>query len=75
VTLGVEVINNRDIIVSHPVAGFSVTYRKDGDAPMLVAIFGIDGIDRFPDQEKLDFLAKAWRAAHQKARAIGWLRS
>ena len=74
-TLGVEVINNRDIIVSHPVAGFSVTYRKDGDAPMLVAIFGIDGIDRFPDQEKLNFLAKAWRVAHQKARAIGWLRS
>jgi len=75
VTLGVEVINNRDIIVSHPAAGFAVTYRKDGDAPMLVAIFGIDGIDRFPDQEKLNFLAKAWRAAHQKARAIGWLRS
>ena len=74
-TLGVELINNRDIIVSNPEAGFSVTYRNDGDAPMLVAIFGIDGIDRFPDQEKLNFLAKAWRAAHQKARAIGWLRS
>ncbi|MFZ0398082.1 MAG: hypothetical protein WAM06_08600 [Methyloceanibacter sp.] len=74
-TLGVEVINNRDIVVSHPEAGFSVTYRKDGDVPMLVAIDGIDGIDRFPDQEKLNFLAKAWKAAHQKARAIGWLRS
>jgi hypothetical protein len=75
VTLGVELINNRDIIVSNPEAGFSVPYRKDGDAPMLVAIDGIDGIDRFPDQEKLNFLAKAWRAAHQKTRAIGWLRS
>jgi hypothetical protein len=31
---------------------------RDGDAPMLVAIDGIDGIDRFPDQEKLNFLAK-----------------
>ena len=49
VTLGVELINNRDIIVSNPEAGFSVTYRNDGDAPMLVAIDGIDGIDRFPD--------------------------
>ena len=74
-TLGVELINNRDIIVSHPDSDLSVTYRKDGDAPVLVAIDGIDGIDRFPDQEKLNFLAKAWRAAHQKARAIGWLRS
>ena len=74
-TLGVELINNRDIIVSNREAGFSVTYRKDGDAPMLVAIDGIDGIDRFADQERLSFLVKAWKAAHQKARAIGWLRS
>jgi hypothetical protein len=37
VTLGVELINNRDIVVSNPESGFSVTYRKDGDAPMLVA--------------------------------------
>jgi hypothetical protein len=42
---------------------------------MLVAIDGIDEIGRFPDQEKLNFLATAWKAAHQKARAIGWLRS
>ena len=28
----------RDIIVSHPESGLSVTYRKDGDAPMLVAM-------------------------------------
>ena len=41
VTLGVEVINDRDIVVSHSRFGFSVTYRKDGDAPMLVAIDGI----------------------------------
>ena len=41
-TLGVELINNRDIVISSPESGFSVTYRKDGDAPMLVAIDGID---------------------------------
>ena len=45
-TLGVELKNNRDIIVSNPEAGFSVTYRNDGDAPMLVAIDGIDGSNR-----------------------------
>ena len=72
-TLGVELINDRDIVVSHPDTGFSVTYRKDGDAPMLVAIDGID--ERDIDLESLNFLAKAWKAAHQKARAIGWLRS
>ena len=68
-TLGVEMINDRDIVVSQPRTGFSVTYRKDGDAPMLVAIDGIDEIDRFPDQERLNFLVKACKAAYEKARA------
>jgi hypothetical protein len=72
VTLGVEVINDRDIVVSHPESGFSVTYRKDGDAPML---FTIDGIDRSDDPPKVRFWAQAWKAAHQKARTIGWLNS
>ena len=72
VTLGVEVINDRDIVVSHPELGFSVTYRKDGDAPML---FAIDGIDRGDDRQKVKFWAQAWKAAHQKARAVGWLNS
>lgn len=74
-TLGVEILNDRDIVVSHPDTGFSVTYRKDGDAPMLVAIDGIDEVDRFLDQERLNFLVRAWKAAYQKARAVGWLNS
>jgi hypothetical protein len=65
VTLGVELINNRDIVVSHPETGFSVTYRRDGDAPMLVAV---DGLDRFADRSKVNFWAQAWKAAPQKAR-------
>jgi hypothetical protein len=75
VTLGAEILNDRDIVVSHPDTGFSVTYRKDGDAPMLVAIDGIDEVDRFLDQERLNFLVRAWKAAYQKARAVGWLNS
>ena len=71
-SLGVKLINDRDIVVSHPEFGFSVTYRKDGDAPVL---FAIDGIDRSNDPSKVKFWAQAWKAAHQKARAIGWLHS
>jgi hypothetical protein len=41
VTLGVELINDRDIVVSHPETGFSVTYRKNGDA--------INGMGRFAE--------------------------
>ena len=69
VTLGVELINNRDIVISSPESGFSV---KDGDAPMLVAI---DGIGRVVDHAKVKFWAQAWKAAHEKARAVGWLSS
>jgi hypothetical protein len=72
VTLGVELKNERDIVVSHPEFGFSVTYRKDGDAPRL---FAIEGIDRSDDPPKVRFWAEAWKVAHQKARALGWLNS
>ena len=70
--LGVQVIGDRDIVVSSPDAGFSITYRRDGLAPMLVAI---DGIGRSSPPSKVKFWAQAWKAAHQKARAIGWLDS
>ena len=39
---------------------------------MLVAI---DGIGRSDDHAKLNFWVQAWKAAYQKARALGWLRS
>jgi hypothetical protein len=70
VILRVELKNERDIVVSHPELGFSVTYRKDEDAPMLVAI---DGIDQSDDPLKVKFWAQAWKAAYQKARTVGWL--
>ena len=71
-SLGVQLINNRDIVVSQPELGFSVTYRKDGDAPMLYAI---DGIDRSDNPSKVKFWAQAWKAAHQKAVSMRWLKS
>ena len=71
-SLGVELIDERDIVVSQAETGFSVTYRKDGEAPML---FAINGIDRSDDPSKVKFWAQAWKAAHKKARAVGWLNS
>jgi hypothetical protein len=71
VTLGVQLVGERDIVVTSQ-SGFSITYRKDGLAPMLVAI---DGIGRSSEPSMVKFWAQAWKAAHQKARAVGWLRS
>ena len=62
-TLGVELINNRDIVISSPESGFSVTYRKDGDAPMLVAI---NGIGRVVDQAKVKSGRKPGRQPMKK---------
>jgi len=70
--LGVQVIGGRDIVVGNPESGLSITYRKDGLAPMLVAV---DGIDGSLEASKVKFWAQAWKAVYQKARAMGWLRS
>ena len=69
--LSIQLVH-RDIIVTMPETGYSVTYRKDGKSPLL---FAIEGIDRSDIPSKVQFWAKAWKAAHQKARAVGWLNS
>ena len=53
--VGVQIIGGRNIVVSNPDAGFSITYRKDGVAPMLVAI---DGIDRSSEPARIKFWAQ-----------------
>jgi len=63
-------VRDRDIIVSKPSDGLSITYRKDGFAPMLVAI---DDIRDKPTLEELRFIPRAWKAALEKAKSLGWL--
>ena len=70
--LGVQIIGDREIVVTSPDSGFSITYRKDGDAPML---FAVDGIDRSSEPSKVKFWAQAWKAAYHQARSLGWLNS
>jgi len=70
--LGVQIIGDRNIVVFKPDAGLSITYRKDGLAPLLVAI---DGIGRSSEPSRIKFWAEAWKAAHQKALSMGWPRS
>jgi hypothetical protein len=63
-------VKDRDITISEPGAGFSVTYRKLSRLPMLVAL---DDIRRDPDRQELSFLVQAWKAAFHKAKSLGWL--
>jgi hypothetical protein len=55
-----------------PNNGRWAAHQKSELAPMLVAI---DGIGRSSPPSEVKFWAQAWKAAHQKARAIGWLDS
>lgn len=70
--LGVQIIGERDLVVSCPESGLSITYRKDGLAPMLVAV---DGMGPTSEPSKVKFWAQAWKVAYHKARALGWLRA
>ena len=66
--LGVQIIGDRDIVVSSPASGFSITYRKDGLGPILLAV---DGFDRSSEPSKVKFWAQAWKAAYHQARWAG----
>ena len=58
------------IIVTMPGTRYSITYRK-GAEPWLLASDGYDDSD-FPSR-KHTFRARAWTAANDKARELGWI--
>jgi hypothetical protein len=63
-------VNHRDIIVSKPSVGLSVTYRKHGRI-----LEAIEPIRIRPSAEELTFYGRTWKAAFGKAQSLGWLYS
>jgi hypothetical protein len=59
------------IVVTMPGTSYSITYRKLHDAPWLVA----SDVSDDPDSpiNKYTFRARAWIAANDKARELGWI--
>jgi hypothetical protein len=70
--IDVQVLQDRDLVVTRPATGDQVTYRKDGASPVLVLM---DSMRMDPDPERARFLVSAWRAADAKAQQLGWLSS
>ena len=58
------------ITVTMPGTRYSVTYRK-ADEPWLIASDSYEDLD-FPSR-KHTFRARAWTAANDKARELGWI--
>jgi hypothetical protein len=63
-------VQRDDILVTMPGSGFRVVYRKPHLDPGLVA-----KLDYFPEEPitHAEFLARAWKAANDKARELGWI--
>lgn len=70
--VNVQVVQNSHLVVTRPDTGEQATYRKDGASPLLVLM---DSMREDPDPERVQFLVSAWKAAHAKAQALGWLKS
>jgi hypothetical protein len=66
--LSVEV-RDQNIIVTKPGTGLCVTYRRVLNGPVLEALCSMR---RDPDATALKFLTEAWKAAHAKAKTLGW---
>jgi len=62
-------VDRHEIVVSKPIANFSVTYRREGRT--LVADDLMRKAD--PSAEELIFFVRAWKATLAKAQSLGWL--
>ena len=58
-------VRDDEIIVTQPGSNFSAVYYKPRDEPQLIAKGTPSGNYRF--------LARAWKAANDKARELGWI--
>ena len=70
--LGMQVVGD-EIILTLLGTIYSVTYYKRKGSPGLLAKDIANKDDRRIQMTAAEFLAKAWRAANDKARDLGWI--
>ena len=66
-------VSDHEIIITLPFTNYTVTYYKPPNSPGLLA-------KNFPKKDdfrvpftQAEFLVRAWRAANDKARELGWI--
>ena len=66
-------VQEGEIVVTLPPTHYTVTYYKPSNSPQLLA-------KRFPGKDDprarlthAEFLSRAWKLAHDKARELGWV--
>jgi len=70
--LRIDVVDD-EIIIDLPATTYSVTYYKPANSPQLLAKNISQEDDRRTPLKLSDFLARAWQAANEKARELGWI--
>ena len=65
------VVASDDIVVTMPGTDFLVVYTKPENTPWLMVTKLKD--DRTASLKLAEFLARAWVAANDKARELGWI--
>ena len=66
-------VDGDEIVVTLPFTSYTVTYYKPARSPQLLAKRIASRDDPSSSMRLSDFLARAWRAANDKARELGWI--
>ena len=71
-SLDIEVVDG-EIVVTAPFTSYTVTYYKPAKSPQLLAKRIASRDDPSSAITLSEFLARAWKAANDKARELGWI--
>ena len=71
-SLDIEVVDG-EIVVTAPFTSYTVTYYKPAKSPQLLAKRIASRDDPTSAMTLSEFLARAWKAANDKARELGWI--
>ena len=72
IQLRVEVVGN-EIIVVLPATSYGVSYYKPANSFQLIAKNFLSKNDSSAPVTHAEFLVRAWGAANEKARELGWI--
>jgi hypothetical protein len=71
-SLHIDVVDD-EIIITLPFTHYTVTYYKSANSPGLLAKNFPKKDDSCVPLTQAEFLVRAWRAANDKARELGWI--
>jgi hypothetical protein len=66
-------IQGEEMAISLPGTGFEVVYHKPADKPGLMATSRSGRWEKGTPMTQAEFYARAWKAANDKARELGWI--